>query len=171
MLSGLRARARGGVTVPPVPAVPSVHQRPPHHQPGEHPRPDRPGLAHVYNGAVQFAYAPELDSHPDPGEVVWTWVPFAEDASRGKDRPVVVLGWAGHSKDLAVAELSSKDRTGERQWLLIGPGGWDPEGRPSSVRLDRVFAVSPEAVRREGGALDRPRYDAVVAALRTRHPG
>ena len=48
---------------------------------------------------------------------------------------------------------------------MIGSGPWDPEGRDSSVRLDRLLAVAPEAVRREGAALDRPRYDAVVAAL------
>jgi PemK-like, MazF-like toxin of type II toxin-antitoxin system len=128
-------------------------------------------VAREYPGPVRFAYAPEADGHPDPGEVVWTWVPFEEDATRGKDRPVVVLGWAGETHDLAVAELSSKDRTGDRRWLPLGTGGWDPEGRSSSVRLDRLFAVAPEAVRREGAALDRPRYDALVHALRGRQVG
>lgn len=124
----------------------------------------------MYVGDVRFAYAPQADNHPDPGEVVWTWVPFEEDASRGKDRPVVVLGWAGDTTDLAVAQLSSKDHADDARWLLLGPGGWDPEGRPSSVRLDRLLAVAPEAVRREGAALDRSRYDAVVQAL-GRHTG
>jgi hypothetical protein len=119
----------------------------------------------VYAGPVRFAYAPEADGHPDPGEVVWTWVPFEEDATRGKDRPVVVLGWAGESKELAVAQLSSKDHSGDGRWMLLGSGGWDPEGRASSLRLDRLLAVAPEAVRREGAALDRPRYDSVVQAL------
>ena len=121
---------------------------------------------------MRFAYAPRADHHPDPGEVVWTWVPFEEDASRGKDRPVVVLGWAAdpdESTDLAVAQLSSKDHAGDNRWLLLGSGGWDPEGRASSVRLDRLLAVAPEAVRREGAALDRARYDAVVDALAHRH--
>ncbi|GAB5080487.1 hypothetical protein ARTHROSP310_36360 [Arthrobacter sp. AD-310] len=27
------------------------------------------------------------DGEPDPGEVVWTWVPYQEDHGRGKDRP------------------------------------------------------------------------------------
>ena len=36
-------------------------------------------------------YSPEADGLPDPGEVVWTWVPYEEDPAQGKDRPVVVL--------------------------------------------------------------------------------
>jgi hypothetical protein len=126
----------------------------------------------VYGGQVRFDYAPRADHHPDPGEVVWTWVPFEEDAARGKDRPVVVLGWTADPADsgqLAVAQLSSKGHAGDSRWLLLGPGAWDPEGRASSVRLDRLLAVAPEAVRREGAALDRPRYDAVVRALSHRH--
>ena len=134
-------------------------------QPGEVPAPAKPGRARVYGGPVRFAYAPEHDGHPDPGEVVWTWVPFEEDATRGKDRPVVVLGWAGATGELAVAQSSSKPHLDDPRWLMIGSGPWDPEGRDSSVRLDRLLAVAPEAVRREGAALDRPRYDAVVAAL------
>src|SRR6476469_6178015 len=40
-------------------------------------------------------YAPEADGEPDPGEVVWAWVPYEEDASQGKDRPVLLLDTAG----------------------------------------------------------------------------
>ena len=40
---------------------------------------------------VEITYAPRLDDDPDPGEVVWAWVPFEEDITRGKDRPVLVL--------------------------------------------------------------------------------
>ena len=36
-------------------------------------------------------YAPEIDGEPDPGEVVWAWVPYEDDPSQGKDRPVLVL--------------------------------------------------------------------------------
>jgi len=44
-----------------------------------------------FEGPVSFEYAPVADGHPDPGEVVWTWVPFEDDPSRGKDRPVLVI--------------------------------------------------------------------------------
>jgi hypothetical protein len=48
----------------------------------------------------------------------------------------------------------------------VGAGGWDRERRPSEVRLDRLLRLDPAAVRREGAALDRTRFDAVVAAMR-----
>jgi hypothetical protein len=49
---------------------------------------------------VRATYTPELDGEPDPGEVVWAWVPYEDDPSRGKDRPVLILdtdgeGWTG----------------------------------------------------------------------------
>ena len=33
-----------------------------------------------------------LDGEPDPGEVVWAWVPYEDDPAQGKDRPVLVVG-------------------------------------------------------------------------------
>ena len=38
------------------------------------------------------SYRPRRDGEPDPGEVVWAWVPFEDDPQQGKDRPVLVLG-------------------------------------------------------------------------------
>ena len=38
-----------------------------------------------------MSYEPQTDGAPDPGEVVWTWVPFEENDGRGKDRPVLVV--------------------------------------------------------------------------------
>ena len=133
--------------------------------------------AHDYDGRVDLTYAPTPDGHPDPGEVVWTWVPYEEDPSVGKDRPVVVVGRAGGRQradgrgdaaggELAVLMLSSHEHDGDPRWMVLGSGGWDAEGRVSSVRLDRVLAVAPGAVRREGAALDRGRFDRVAAALR-----
>ena len=120
---------------------------------------------------MAVAYAPRDDREPDPGEVVWTWVPFEEDATRGKDRPVVVMGRPvdGSPDDLAVLMLSSKDHAGDAGWLVVGSGAWDPEGRVSSVRLDRVLAVAADAVRREGSALQRDRFDRIAAALLAEH--
>jgi hypothetical protein len=42
--------------------------------------------------ARQVIYAPDLDGRADPGEVVWTWVVYEDDPTRGKDRPVLVVG-------------------------------------------------------------------------------
>ena len=38
------------------------------------------------------SYEPVADGQPDPGEVVWAWVPYEEDPSQGKDRPVLLIG-------------------------------------------------------------------------------
>jgi len=118
----------------------------------------------------QTSYAPEQNGRPDPGEVVWAWVPFEEDASRGKDRPVLVL--AVSDGRVTALPLTSKDhdrdasqeRRDGRIWMDVGTGGWDRQGRPSEVRLNRVLSLGVEDVRREGAALDRTVFDAVVAA-------
>lgn len=113
----------------------------------------------------RLAYAPKLDGAADPGEIVWTWVSYEEDASRGKDRPVLVVGRDG--KDLLGLMLSSNaDREGQRGWLGLGTGGWDADSRSSWVRLDRVLAVPEHGIRREGAVLDRTRFDLVADHLR-----
>jgi hypothetical protein len=53
-----------------------------------------------------------------------------------------------------------------RHWTDIGSGAWDARGRPSEVRVDRLLVLDPADVRREGAALDRARFDAVVAEMR-----
>lgn len=124
-----------------------------------------------FTGRLRPAYAPDLDGDADPGEIVWTWVPYEDDPRRGKDRPVLVVG---HDEPhLLGLMLTSKDhsRSPEREaragrhWMDIGSGDWDSRRRPSEVRLDRVLRVDPEQVRREGAIMPRPLFDAVVAAL------
>jgi len=115
-------------------------------------------------------YAPEQDGRPDPGEVVWAWVPYEDDPSQGKDRPVLVVARAGTT--LQCLMLTSKDHDRDeadearygRYWMDVGTGDWDRERRPSEVRLDRLLTLDEAEVRREGAALDRAMFDAVVAA-------
>lgn len=115
-----------------------------------------------------LAYAPQPDGRADPGEVVWTWVPYEEDASRGKDRPVLVVGRDG-SRLLGLMLSSNVDRDGQRGWLALGTGAWDAEQRPSWIRLDRVLDVDEDGIRREGAVLARDRFDRVAGALRAGH--
>ncbi|MGW1146728.1 type II toxin-antitoxin system PemK/MazF family toxin [Streptomyces sp. NPDC002454] len=116
---------------------------------------------------VRTEYAPDPDGDPDPGEIVWTWVPFEEGDGRGKDRPVLVVAREATGTLLAVP-LSSKPHE-DRTWVPIGSGPWDREGRDSWVDLDRLLRVHEDGMRREACALDRPRFEAVVARLRTLH--
>ncbi|MDO9496930.1 MAG: type II toxin-antitoxin system PemK/MazF family toxin, partial [Nocardioides sp.] len=53
-----------------------------------------------------------------------------------------------------------------RHWMDVGSGGWDREGRPSEVRLDRLLVLESAAVRREGAVLDRAVFETVVTAAR-----
>ncbi len=112
-------------------------------------------------------YAPHKDGDADPGEVVWTWVPYEDDASQGKDRPVLVIGW-DHDRLVAVP-FTSKDHTVHPDNMEIGSGPWDQSGRRSYVKLGRLLLVDPAVVRREGGALDRHRFDEVVDRLSDLH--
>jgi len=115
--------------------------------------------------ARRIAYAPNLDGRADPGEVVWTWVVYEEDPSRGKDRPVLVVG--RDSSMLLGLMLSSQERhESDRDWVGIGAGNWDYEGRASWVRLDRVLDVPEEGIRREGAILDRETFEVVARRLR-----
>ena len=118
--------------------------------------------------ARKLIYAPDLDGRADPGEIVWTWVVYEDDPSRGKDRPVLVVG--RDRRTLLGLMLSSQDRhQGDPEWMSIGSGGWDYQGRPSWARLDRVLDVPEEGIRREGAILEREVFDVVAARLRAEY--
>jgi hypothetical protein len=123
-----------------------------------------------YRGNVSPRYSPNPDGKPDPGEIVWSWVPYEEDHSRGKDRPVLLIGrddgW------LLGLMLTSKDHdNGQRSddYVDIGTGAWDPRGRPSEVKVDRVVRLNPADVRREGAILDKRAFQLVARRLNGRH--
>lgn len=125
---------------------------------------------------VDIAYDPHPDGEPDPGEVVWTWVPYEDDPAQGKDRPVLLI--ARNGADLIGLMMTSKDHDRDhdqearagRFWFDVGSGPWDSLGRPSEIRLNRLLMIDRDQVRREGAVLDRPRFDAVVAAARAYLP-
>ena len=125
---------------------------------------------------VPSSYAPEADGEPDPGEVVWAWVPYEDDPTQGKDRPVLLLDTAGPAEGdgWVGLMLSSQDHDRDaedearygRHWMDVGTGGWDSQGRPSEVRLDRLIHLRLDDVRREGAALDETVFRDVVEAWR-----
>jgi hypothetical protein len=66
--------------------------------------------------------------------------------------------------------LSSQEHhSGDRNWISIGVGGWDYEGRASWVRLDRVLDVPEEGIRREGAVLPRETFEKIAARLRAEY--
>ncbi|MEN0130276.1 MAG: type II toxin-antitoxin system PemK/MazF family toxin [Brevundimonas sp.] len=124
-----------------------------------------------FHGTVRTEYGPHPDGRADPGEIVWTWVHYEEDPTKGKDRPVLVVGRDGHA--VLALMLTSKDHTRDiererrrgRYWMDIGSGPWDAQRRPSEVRLDRVLRIDPDTCRREGCVVDRRLFDAVAREL------
>ncbi|GAA1867925.1 type II toxin-antitoxin system PemK/MazF family toxin [Myceligenerans crystallogenes] len=125
-----------------------------------------------FEGEVQPVYNPDLDGDPDPGEVVWTWVPFEEDFGQGKDRPVLLVGHDGEW--LLGLQLTSQDHDHDelqearegRIWMDIGTGRWDRDGRNSEVRINRVIRVDPADVRREGDVLEEAVFEDVVKYMK-----
>ena len=128
-------------------------------------RPVTRNSAPTAHRARRLVYSPNLDGRADPGEVVWTWVTYEEDPTRGKDRPVLVVG-RDHATLLGLMLSSQERHAADRDWVEIGRGSWDYEGRPSWVRLDRVLDVPEESIRREGAILERNVFEVVAARLR-----
>ncbi|MGW6659445.1 type II toxin-antitoxin system PemK/MazF family toxin [Rhodococcus sp. NPDC055024] len=134
-------------------------------KPGPSGRPVAARTSPTAHRARKVEYSPDLDGKADPGEIVWTWVAYEEDPTQGKDRPVLVVGRDGDTL-LGLMLSSQSKREGERDWLAIGSGPWDGEGRPSWIRLDRVLDVPESGIRREGAVMDHKKFDAVAAKLR-----
>lgn len=122
-------------------------------------------------GVPEMEYSPVADGRPDPGEVVWTWVPFEDDPRQGKDRPVLLIGRDG--RWLLGVMLTTKLRAGpgDRRRapsgrVPVGVGAWDRQRRPSEARVDRIIRVKPSRIRREGAAIDAERFAAVADGVR-----
>ncbi len=156
-----RSATRAPAAPTPTPRTPAARRRP---VPG--PPPQRTASVHAEapTGA-HLSYAPTLDGDADPGEIVWTWVPYEDDPSQGKDRPVLIVGREGRVV-LGLMLSSQSERDGQRNWLALGPGAWDHDARPSWLRLDRVLRMPEDSIRREGAVLDKPRFVRVADILR-----
>jgi hypothetical protein len=117
--------------------------------------------------AATLEYSPDLDGLADPGEIVWAWVPYEEDPGRGKDRPLLVVG--RHGRRLLAMMLSSRRHDDSEDWVDLGSGAWDRDGRESYLRLDRIFALDEDDIRREGAVLAPERFAEVAAVLMRTH--
>lgn len=125
-----------------------------------------------FTGTPKLVYAPHPGDMADPGEIVWTWVPFEEDYTQGKDRPVLIVGRDGDW--LLAVMLTSQDHDSDAQeearygryWVDIGTGAWDSQRRPSEVRVDRILRVDPAKVRRVSVALPEEKFNTVAAGIR-----
>ena len=174
MRSGLNLRSVLGLARTALDAVRRTSQPKPKPTPKPKPKPkptptpprspagSAPSAIDIELDGTRIEYTPSMDGDPDPGEVVWTWVPYEDDPTQGKDRPVVIVGRRRGA--LVGVALTSKRNDREPQ-CEVGTGPWDREGRPSYAKLERVLEIDPRQVRREGAVLDRRRFDDLVVAL------
>lgn len=117
---------------------------------------------------TRVEFDPRVDAEPDPGEVVWTWVPYEENDGRGKDRPVLIVA-RDTSRSVFALQLTSKPHDDDsRHFVFVGAGPWDSQGRPSWARLDRVFRVFESGMRREASSVNATQFAAVSTALKSR---
>ena len=105
---------------------------------------------------------------------MWTWVPFEEDNSVGKDRPVLLVGSDGDW--LLAVMLTSKDHdhdarrsirpvgVGRRRLRWVGPQRATQRGSGEPDHPGR-----PRRIRREGAVLARERFEEVATAIRQLH--
>lgn len=117
---------------------------------------------------MSVGYSPSRNHLPDSGEIIWTWVPFEEDDGRGKDRPVLVIGRQTPDRVYAV-RMTSRAHDGDRDFIPIGSGGWDSQGRESWVDIEQLYSVHHDGMRREAATLDASRYGRVAEALIARY--
>lgn len=121
---------------------------------------------------MEIHYAPKPDGQPDPGEIVWAWVPYEDDPTQGKDRPVLIISRAGEALIglMMTSKNHDRDKAQEacdgRFWLDIGAGPWDSLGRESEVRTNRLITLDPTGIRREGSILDEAHFALVAADVR-----
>jgi hypothetical protein len=100
------------------------------------------------------------------------WVPYEDDPTRGKDRPVLLIGREGDQLFGLMLTSKDHDRDHEQEaregrfWFDLGSGPWDSKGRPSELRLNRFIPIDSAAVRREGSVLDADRFAAVAVAVK-----
>lgn len=111
------------------------------------------------------SYEPSADGDPDPGEIVWTWVPYAENDGRGKDRPVLIIARID-LETTAGCYLSTKEHRG---FVSVGSGPWDSQGRESFLAPDRVLRVTHDGMRREGNVLPKDLFGPAVVAVMREH--
>jgi hypothetical protein len=154
---GSTAAPRRPIPPPPGKYRPAGSQRPQ--------RPQRPQgvLPDVPFSDIRIAYRPRHpDGKADPGEIVWAKVPFEEDPTQSKDRPVLIIGRTKDGKNLVGVQLTSKGKSGRPS---IGKGDWDKQGRESFLNTDRFVQVDDKNYRREGAYVRKPDFQAVADML------
>ncbi|WP_156191908.1 type II toxin-antitoxin system PemK/MazF family toxin [Corynebacterium kalinowskii] len=109
-------------------------------------------------------YAPDMDGHAEPGEVVWIRL-ATEEGEEPRDRAILVVGH-GNETILGLLISPNTDHEDEEGWLDIGSGSWDSSGAPCWLCLNKLIEVPELAIRREGAIVPRRRFERIAGKLR-----
>lgn len=107
------------------------------------------------------SYSPNPDGDPDPGEVIWTWVPYVENDGRGKDRPVLIISRLADGST-AGCYLSTKDHDG---YISVGRGA--KRDARAFLNPERLLRITDEGMRREGTVMPEERFAKATAEIIT----
>lgn len=118
--------------------------------------------------ARAVAYAPDIDGPVEAGEIAWLWVPAYGPDRPPAERAMVVVGRANNEDVLGLLVSPEERHADDKNWLAIGPGGWNPSGETCWVRVDKVIQVPEHSVRRQGVLLPEARFDRIARVLRSR---
>ena len=116
--------------------------------------------------ARNIFYAPDMDGQADPGEVVWIRIQQPDNPEGAVDRAILVIGRARQTM-LGLLISPAQEHADEDNWLGIGSGAWDEQGRPCFVRMDTTLEVAESTIRRQGAVLPRRRFERVASVLRS----
>lgn len=124
-----------------------------------------------FDGLPEMRYRTKGPGGYESGQMVWTWVAYEEDATQGKDRPVLLIGsdagWLLGTP--ATSKDHDRDKAQEaragRYWVEIGRGEWDKKNRVSEVRTDRIVRIDPTKVRRPAGYVPEDAFQLVAAGI------
>lgn len=109
-------------------------------------------------------YAPDMDGHAEPGEVVWVRL-AKEDGEDPTDRAILVVGH-GLETILGLLISPNSEHEGEEGWMDIGSGSWDNSGAACWLCLSKLIEVPELAIRREGAIVPRRRFERIANKLR-----
>lgn len=65
--------------------------------------------------------------------------------------------------------MTSKSHEGDRDFLPLGTGEWDAQGRESWVDIEQLYSVHHDGMRREAAILDLERFAIIAQALTRRY--
>lgn len=110
-------------------------------------------------------YAPDMDGQADPGEIVWADIHTHHGETLDK-RAVLIIGRKDHTL-LAMLISSNDEHANQKNWLEVGSGPWDPAGRESWIRVDKILQIPESLIQRRGAAMPERRYERIANYLRS----